>query len=421
MRKQFSRDLRPKSILTGTVVDIILDENHPRVRIYEDDDSEIKPFFTDGKSGALSIGGAIIRTLDDKHTPVEKLPIYMPNSTGGDYDLPLIGEDVVLINKGSRKLYERIPGPFLNKGVATPDGAETTYTQEEPSNKTDNYSTVSQTGTPASEEKNDKEYVFGDYFLQNKINKLKLYEGDKVLQSRFGQSIRFSAYNNEEKEFSPTIIIRNRQNDTTDSEKLEGDLIEENIVEDGSIIVLSSEKYELPFIPGTEKNQIKLKDTLYFENPNKLDGDQILINSGRIIISSKESEMMFFSKGNYSFVSDEGTLTVDNITGGAKLDFGNEVLLTTDRNSSNVWVNTGEGQIRLNTNSQGESPSTGQVEPLVRGETLKGLLEELIDLINAQIFSTPSGPTKVGPNNNGDFKDLKGRLSDFLSDYNYTE
>jgi hypothetical protein len=248
-----------------------------------------------------------------------------------------------------------------------------------------------------------------------------LYEGDKVLQSRFGQSIRFSAYNNEEKEFSPTIIIRNRQNDTNDSEKLEGDLLEENIVEDGSTIVLSSEKYELPFVPGTEKNPIKLTNTLYFESPDKLDGDQILINSGRIIISSKESEMMFFSKGNYSFVSDKGTLTVDNIEGGAKLDFGNEVLLTTDRNSSNVWINTGEGQIRLNTNSEGESPSTGQVEPLVRGETLKGLLEELIDLINAQIFSTPSGPTKVGPNNSGDFKDLRGRLSDFLSDYNYTE
>ena len=169
MRKQFNRVQRPKSILTGTVVDIILDENHPRVKVYEDDESQIKPFFTDGKSAALSIGGAIIRTLDDKHTAVEKLPIYMPNSTGGDYDLPLIGEDVVLINKGTRKLYERIPGPFLNKGIATPDGAETTYTQEEPSNKTDNYSTVSQTGTPSSEEKNDKEYKFGEYFYKNQL------------------------------------------------------------------------------------------------------------------------------------------------------------------------------------------------------------------------------------------------------------
>jgi hypothetical protein len=50
--------------------------------------------------------------------------------------------------------------------------------------------------------------------------------------------------------------------------------------------------------------------------------------------------------------------------GGGQLDFGGDVTLTTDRNSSNVWINTGDGQIRLNTDDSGNSPGTKQKEPL---------------------------------------------------------
>ena len=50
--------------------------------------------------------------------------------------------------------------------------------------------------------------------IDEKIHKLKLYEGDTILESRFGdQSIRFSGYNNDDNTFSPTIIIRNRESD----------------------------------------------------------------------------------------------------------------------------------------------------------------------------------------------------------------
>ena len=42
-------------------------------------------------------------------------------------------------------------------------------------------------------EEDEKE---NEYFEPTQINPLNFYEGDKVIQSRFGQSIRFSGYNN---------------------------------------------------------------------------------------------------------------------------------------------------------------------------------------------------------------------------------
>ena len=48
-------------------------------------------------------------------------------------------------------------------------------------------------------------------------------------------------------------------------------------------------------------------------------------------------------------------------------------------------------------------------------------MEDLINAINAQVFSTPAGPTAAGPNNKGDFNKIKSKLETFLSTLNYTE
>lgn len=52
---------------------------------------------------------------------------------------------------------------------------------------------------------------------------------------------------------------------------------------------------------------------------------------------------------------------------------------------------------------------------------LLGLLEELIDAINAAVYQSPAGPTKPNPLNKSTFDDIKGRLNEFLSTLNYTE
>ena len=51
------------------------------------------------------------------------------------------------------------------------------------------------------------------------------------------------------------------------------------------------------------------------------------------------------------------------------LDFGDDVNITTDRND-NFSIVSGVGEIRLNTDEQGNSPNTNNKGSLVRGKPL---------------------------------------------------
>ena len=100
--------------------------------------------------------------------------------------------------------------------------------------------------------------------------------------------------------------------------------------------------------------------------PSELKGDQILINSGRIIISSKESEMIFYSKGNYGFISD-GTMSIDN-KGGILVKFKMIYLLNT--NDSDIRFTSGDGEIHIG--------NGGSEEPMLKGDTLVNILNEIL-------------------------------------------
>ena len=251
----------------------------------------------------------------------------------------------------------------------------------------------------------------GDYFTRTPgIHKLKLYEGDSLIESRFGQSIRFSGYNNPNKKFSPSIIIRNNENSES-RKKVVKFGVEEDINRDGSIIAITSDQYELPFQPGViddkGKSNFETKPDSFFNYPSKLNGDQILLNSGRIILSAKSGEMIFYSKKDYGFISDGG-LSIDNKLGidiSVKDDFN---VITNDRN---VAFHTGKGSIFLGNEN---------LEPLVKGQTLVDILAELIDALANQQYLTPSGPTKVGPENVPTLAKIKSKLNTILSKLNQT-
>jgi hypothetical protein len=397
------------SLPVGVVVDVILDSTHKRLQKTE----AFKNVFTDKDN--TNVYGVVIRPYHDLITPVDILPIYTPVSST-DFEVPIIGEIVQLVKIGSVDYYQRIPTGFLNKGSAAENKANVLFSEKEQGGKSD-YKAVSETGTATeTSADSDKSLGLGAYFKHNPVNKLKLYEGDKLIQSRFGQSIRFSAYNNANNVYSPTIIIRNRQDSSSLTNLKEGDLTEEEVNNDGSVIVMSSGEYQIPFTATTSIGPSKFSS---YPNPLKGD-DHLLINSGKIIISSKTGEMVFHSKKDYGFISD-GKFSIDGGLG-ADLDFGDDVNITTDRNSSNVSIKTGDGKIFLNTDESGKSPNTDKPsEPLVRGNTLKELLENLIDLVVEQVYKTPSGPTAIGPENRNDFTALKRRLKEMLSTQNFTE
>ena len=387
----------------GVVYSIILDETHPYLKNRED---------TKNKE-SIFIGAIQYRLTGQPSNDEASLPIAYPLDKNFK-TLPVKNESVEIIKgAGGTTYYKRI-GPELSPFVdADPTNISKLFS---PVNVTEDvskeYSKVQTTGISRSNTNETAKYNgHGDYFKYEKgIHKLKLWEGDTLFESRFGQSTRFSGYNNDEKKYSPAIIIRNGEN--ADSKKLlENQVTKEDVNRDGSIIAMTSDKFQLGFVPGKVddkgKGDFETKPESFENYPDKLIGDQILLNSGRIILSAKSGEMMFYSKKNYGFISD-GAMSIDN-KGGIDISVKDNIHIVT--NDKDFAIHSGKGSIFL---------GNTELEPLVKGKKLVELLAELIDAIVAQSYLTPSGPSKVGPENLPKFSSIKSKLNNILSKLNQT-
>ena len=380
------------------VYSVVLDAEHPLIK--------------DEILTSADVGSIQCRPLSSIQT--NELIIARPKNPTNT-TLPVRNQTVHIAKVGSDYFYETITKGFSPNTAAVSDTIKTTFPGKEKAKEGSNskdYSNSQKTGIVKSNSEDEQDVEgFGDYFEgQEGIHKLKLYEGDTLIQSRFGQSIRFSAYNNSDNAFAPTITIRNSESPLNRQEDVEA-IVEEDVNRDGTIIQLGSGEYILPFQPGTVDDggtsDFETQPTSFKDYPSDLKGDQLLLNSGRIILSSKNAEMIFYSKKNYGFISD-GTLSIDNKFG-IEVNVGDDINVLT--NDKSINLNTGNGNINL-----GDT----ELEPLVKGDTLLGLLEELIDAINAQVYLTPSGPSATGPTNIATFNSIKSKLKNFLSTLNTT-
>jgi len=372
----------------GIVYDVILDE-------------------TGATKDIQTIGSVKFRFNNDTITPSNSLQYALP------YDkncitLPVKNEQVHIIKNGLGYYYQRIQpddtpnnSAFINQISFKFENTKNSNPLN--SNSIEKYRKIAVHKTPVSDKSVSNEYnKFGNYFtLTNGIHKIKLYEGDTTIQSRFGQSLRFSAYNNNKNIFSPTIILRNGESFLNQSKNINS-TVEEDINKDGSVLVMSSNQYQLPF-----SSTNTTKPDSFTDYPDKLIGDQILLNSGRLIFSAKSGELIFHSKKNYGFISDGG-MSIDN-KGGLDISVGDNINI--DTTGRDVLFKTGNGSIFLGDNN---------LEPLVKGNELKKIFEELIIAILSQTFKTPSGPTAVGPENYNDFIAISDKLVNMMSKTNQT-
>lgn len=389
----------------GVVYDVILDKENQNISKVISDNIEYDDI--------TLIGAIIFRYSNDLTNDSSFLSIAYPFDKNF-VNLPLVNETIEIYNGlNSSKFYRRIGSdvsPNLNNN---PNLIKSTYIKNgNGDTKIENYKSVSNTGIQKNNYTDSTEGLIGNYFkLTRGIHKLKYYEGDSLIQSRFGQSIRFSAYNNPNNTFSPTIIIRNGENSISSTNNNVDDITEEDINRDGSTIVLSSNQYQLNFQPGTVddggSSDFQTKPDSFTSYPSKLIGDQILINSGRLIFSAKTGEMIFYSKKNYGFISDGG-LSIDNKLG-IDISVGDNINVVT--NDRDVAIHSGNGSIFL---------GSTELQPLVKGQTLVNLLGELIDEIGNMVFLTPSGPSASGPTNVNKFGSIKSKLNTALSKLNQT-
>jgi hypothetical protein len=257
--------------------------------------------------------------------------------------------------------------------------------------------------------------ALGRYFKFNpKIRAIKRFEGDTVVESRFGSSIRFGAYDDNRSNDNglndytdnggnPMVLIRNRQNGILSVEPSDGvsanaikfnkGYVEEDINKDGSSIQITSGKTISKFIPTTDTTEFQSSITNEQSNftppketsfvPPTLSGDQIVINSDRLVFSSKASETLHYSKGQYSIVTD-AEYTVDSAQ---QMMFTSEDNYTVDASGRVVITTNTDATINAPMIYLGEYHQ--QNEPVLLGRTttlwLFTLCNIMINNIDIQI------------------------------------
>ena len=254
----------------GRVTDVILDETHPE---YEN------------KGGLRSINGVFYTLVGNSSstTSDENFNRFAYSNSADFIRPPLPGELVELEIKPS-------PSP-----VGSSKAKSTYYTKIVNFWNNPNTSTFLDTYSFS-----DQDITLGGIFKeQSTINPLKPLAGDLLLQGRQGQSIRFTGVKNSDVTWEqqtddndPLIIISNGQVETEDGFSL----ISEDVNEDPSSIYLTTNQI-IPLIPASKRYKSYNEFPEDIETYNR---KQIILNSGRLVLNSKESDTLITSNKSIS-------------------------------------------------------------------------------------------------------------------------
>lgn len=357
------------------VVDIILSSDHPDFENYDD------------------IGKAKIRYVMSENGKDESLLAYAKPMNPNIKDYPLIGEVVIGVNYVGNLFYTQRLNITNNinqvsaHGISLP-GLKRKYSSKKLANE---YEEISTSGNPNVQKKSN-DNIFGNTFVRNNnIKPIQPYEGDIIIEGRFGESIRLGS---NQENGSPTIKIRVGQ--PTETSDIFMQTINEDINLDQNSIWIGNDE-EIPLIPSTIESSVHLE--FYDNKPNEFIGNQIFINSDRIVLNTKENEFMIFAKKAINLVT-EGVVTIDSVDNITINTLSNTII-----NSSNIYLG-----------------SSNAIEPLVLGDTLKSILEEMIDYLVNHKHSTSTGPS--GPPLPPEINQLiqwKNKINSALSKRNYSE
>jgi len=431
----------------GVVLDVILDATHPFFKggskTFNSIDVERWPLAVNNKPAAITdidyswIGRALIRPQETGQNIDKDKLIWAYPLESNISEYPLIYETVILSNYNGKMYYSK----KINHHNWVNNNLDFSIDAANPPN-TELFSTNPYTGERKSltNYKGNVGYsgYSGKYFVaNNRIRNLRRYEGDLAIESRFGQSIHFTAYDyiraNDSGSISnvdyknnggnPMILIRNRQRPIlevgktislqhspkqsisaativgTAVEKNVGGYISEDVNLDGSSIHITSGQTNSKFVTTCYKKMFGMGEEVSifegntsFKYPSPMDGDQIVINSDRLIFSSRYGESLHFSKKRYGIVTDSEFI----------VDANDQIVLTT-----NVKTVINSPAIYL-----GEYNQTA--EPALLGQTTVNWMYELCNwLLNHTHWDRP-GQTQL-PVEVKELVGIRDRLGDLLS------
>lgn len=345
----------------GRVISIVLDESHPRFK----------------ELGEWNGLGTIEYTLVD-----QPVPINQSYPTAKPYDpsirnFPLINE-IVLISSfpntdigefASSKIsyYVSIVGiwnhphhnAFPQNSNILPPSQQKDYIQTE-------------AGSVRRVTDQSTEIFLGRTFIERgNIHPLLPFEGDRILEGRWGNSIRFGStvrdsvntWSSIGTNGDPITILRNGQGVQTDEGWIP--TIEDINNDDSSIYLTSTQKIPLQSRAVEINQYFSYLDNGKPTTPNEYAGKQVILNSGRLVFNTTQDHLLLSSQKSIGFTA------VESIN----FDTTNDIILQA-------------GDVYLGSKTATEQVLLGNTTV----QLLNTLISELIKLTNALAIQTNPGP-----------------------------
>jgi len=398
----------------GTVVDIVNNEEHPLYNISGSNIGTIKyKFHSKGSQPNYSYADPIEVTVQE---------------------FPLIGDAVLIHSIGSKFYYSRRLN--LNKSILF-SGQPLMIDRLKPAaSNTDRANVIAQyqsgVQVPVESSIPEQNLTNENVNLNLNISNLKGFDGDVILQNRYGASIRLGsslmedAFNQnceiyidedtgiEKCILGPTnsgrneasIVFRVGQKETLNRTKdsLYGLTMEDVNLDSSCFVMVQNQAIDFEY--SSEFFTLnKLQQNVYASNQNDLgqfvsrvDGSQIILNSGRVSLNSKENDLVFTANRNVILSSLDSTI-VDA--------------------TRQIYINPEFGYIHM-----GTRPTTSNQLPnwAVKYNELEEILEEMLSLIERLAFTpVPSVATPLNlqikteaRNLNSQIKNIKSNLVKIL-------
>jgi len=369
-----------------------------------------------GNKNFTDIDTRFLGVIEYNYESTFKVPGYAYPFDKNNLTFPIVGETVLILaieNNHYWLPYSNTIYPNYRENYTVSELTKERNSKATPT-KSKDYKEAKTSGIPNTPKIQQKSSE-SEYDVKETVHFLRPKKGDTIISGRVGQTIRISEFflTEDGKSSSPSIFISNKKNEQNQNKKI-GELIEEDINQDGSSVYIVSNKVKVPFKEVVKKEKIAFKD---FPTSDKLKGNQIYINSDRVVISSKANEVIIFGAKNTGIITD-GRFSVDAKNGAYLHSEGDDITLHTI-NGKNIFINSdSSGKIYLGKN-KGEGGAGADVQKMVLGGELVDVLTQLIEAIVQQVYLTPSGPTATGPTNAPTFNSIKNKLKTILSARNF--
>lgn len=379
--------------------------------------SDRTPVFNDNKNfdgkdaryyGAITYRTEITTEIDDYAFPFDKNNITFPQK----------GETVIILKIQNNTFwlpYTAVPYPNYRRRALTFDASKITINGN---------TSTSETTSPTQ----------GEIKVNEKIKFLKPKDGDTIISGRDGNTIRFSDtfLSEDEKASSPSIFIRNLQDKELDDKPI-STLVEENFNKDGSSVYITSNKVKIPYnITENDSNLKKAfnekkaygldekgKEKIKYPTDDDLKGNQIYVNTDRILLSARANEFLIFGQKQVAVFSG-GRFSVDAMNDVYMFANKSNIIFHAGGSGKQIFLKSDGGEVYVGKNDK-PGKHGAEVQAMVLGGELVKILSDLIDEINKQWYPTPSGPTPkdAGPLNKPNFIKIKNKLKVILSESNF--